>query len=268
MGGSILDIPYSTSPLSLTDMSKEKKEGIFIKFSGTGPNADRQESSHPHEVYLHGDELLIPDLGADKVWRLVKGDFGWEVKGAIEYPAGSGPRHILIHGMVSNNLAKILEIDEHDADDILYTVLELSNELAVHKFAPLPEVPALITKLSTFVVGSPPDPAMLAAEILLSPGKQLVYVSNRNDPSEEGDTIAVYNVATAAKEPKLIREIRTGVTHARGVKFSKDGKYLAVVGNRTNSIRIFGVVEGSEDGEVKFVAEYTGLDKPTTLVWL
>jgi 6-phosphogluconolactonase (cycloisomerase 2 family) len=140
--------------------------------------------------------------------------------------------------------------------------------LAVHNFAPLPEVTTLIAKLSTFVVGSPPDLSMLAAEILLSPNKQLVYVSNRNDPSEEGDTIAVYSVATATKEPKLVREIRTGVTHARGMEFSKDGNYLAVVGNRTNSIRIFSVVEGSKDGEVKFVAGYTGLDKPTTLVWL
>lgn len=98
MGGSILDVPYSTSSLSLTDTSTEKKEGVFVQFSGTGPDEQRQESSHPHEVYLHGDELLIPDLGADKVWRLTKGASGWEVKGAIVYPAGSGPRHILVHG--------------------------------------------------------------------------------------------------------------------------------------------------------------------------
>jgi 6-phosphogluconolactonase (cycloisomerase 2 family) len=98
MGGSILDVPYSTSPLALTDTSKEKKEGVFVKFSGTGPNEQRQEASHPHEVYVHGDEILIPDLGADKIWRLLKGPSGWEVKGAIDYPAGAGPRHILIHG--------------------------------------------------------------------------------------------------------------------------------------------------------------------------
>jgi 6-phosphogluconolactonase (cycloisomerase 2 family) len=68
-----------------------------MHFSGTGPNPDRQDASHPHEVYAHGDELLIPDLGADKTWRLAKESTGWEVKGVIEYPAGSGPRHILIH---------------------------------------------------------------------------------------------------------------------------------------------------------------------------
>jgi 6-phosphogluconolactonase (cycloisomerase 2 family) len=91
-------VPYSTSPLNLSDTPKDRKEGSYVQFSGTGPNADRQEASHPHEVYAHGDELLIPDLGADKTWRLAKGSAGWEVKGAIEYPAGAGPRHILIHG--------------------------------------------------------------------------------------------------------------------------------------------------------------------------
>jgi 6-phosphogluconolactonase (cycloisomerase 2 family) len=97
MGGSILDIPCSTAgSLELTDV--EKKEGTFIQFSGTGPNFDRQESSHPHEVYFYNDELLIPDLGADKTWRLTKGPSGWEVKGSIDYPPGAGPRHILIHG--------------------------------------------------------------------------------------------------------------------------------------------------------------------------
>jgi len=99
MGGSILDMPYSTNPAHLTDTPKDKKGGFYIQFSGAGPNLDRQEASHPHEVYSHNDELLVPDLGADKTWRLVRGSAGWEVGGAIEYPAGVGPRHILIHGI-------------------------------------------------------------------------------------------------------------------------------------------------------------------------
>lgn len=98
MGGSILNVPYSVSPLSLADTSKERKEGDFVQFNGTGPNADRQEASHPHEVYAYENELLIPDLGADKTWRLTKGAAGWDLKDSIDYPAGSGPRHVLIHG--------------------------------------------------------------------------------------------------------------------------------------------------------------------------
>ncbi|KAG8767498.1 hypothetical protein FRC19_005382 [Serendipita sp. 401] len=97
-GGSILHVPYKLEPeCSLTDHKDEKPSGIHVQFSGTGPNLDRQEASHPHEVYRHGEELLIPDLGADKTWRVIKGENGWEVKGAVEYPAGAGPRHVLVH---------------------------------------------------------------------------------------------------------------------------------------------------------------------------
>lgn len=100
MGGSILDIPYTTTPFKVIDASKEKKPGNFVEFSGTGPDSSRQERSHPHEVYQHGEELLIPDLGADKTWILTKGTEGWKTSGSVEYPSGSGPRHVLVHGML------------------------------------------------------------------------------------------------------------------------------------------------------------------------
>jgi 6-phosphogluconolactonase (cycloisomerase 2 family) len=153
-------------------------------------------------------------------------------------------------------------------DGILYTVLELTSELAAHKFAPLPETPTFITKTSTFLAGKPASEHMLAAEILLSPDQKHIYVSNRNDPSSEGDSIAVFTVVTASTELKLVREIRTGVSHARGLHFSKDGKYLAVVGNKNGRMKVFEVVEGSSDGELKLVASYEGLDNPTAVIWL
>ena len=269
MGGSILDVPYSTSPLHVSDTSKDKKKGSYIKLSGTGPNADRQEASHPHEAYPYNDELLVPDLGADRTWRLVKGSTGWEVKGAIEYPAGTGPRHIVVHGapLLSGN--DVLLIPFSHLDGILYTVLELSNELSLQKHAALPEVPTHITTLSTFASGSCPDPSsMFAAEIQLCPNKKFIYVSNRDDPSAEGDTIAVFNVPTGSKKCKLVREIRTGVKHARGMSFSRDGKYLGVAGSQSGSIKIFEVVERSGDGEVTLVASIDGLEKPTSVLWL
>ena len=72
-----------------------------MRFSGTGPNRSRQECSHPHQVYPVGDEVLIPDLGADKTWRLRKSSEGkWESVGSIDYVGleGGGPRHIGVYG--------------------------------------------------------------------------------------------------------------------------------------------------------------------------
>ncbi len=100
MGGSILDLPYTLSPFSISEISRETSPGSYVKFEGTGPQLDRQESSHPHEAYLNDDELLIPDLGADKTFRLSKGVNGWEVKGFIGNPPGGGPRHVLVYGEI------------------------------------------------------------------------------------------------------------------------------------------------------------------------
>ena len=71
-----------------------------VQLEGTGPNAERQEAAHPHHVHFAGDELLVPDLGADRTWRFQRGTGGkWEVRGSVEYAPGSGPRHVLVHGM-------------------------------------------------------------------------------------------------------------------------------------------------------------------------
>ena len=75
------------------------------QFTGTGPNKERQECSHPHQVVEHPTykEVLVPDLGADKTRRLVRDANGkWSEKAAIEYKAGSGPRHIAFHGEYSS----------------------------------------------------------------------------------------------------------------------------------------------------------------------
>jgi 6-phosphogluconolactonase (cycloisomerase 2 family) len=74
---------------------------VVEKLSGTGPNTDRQSSSHPHQVTLHPDrpELLVPDLGSDKTWRFVEDDAGlWKPSGYVQYDSGAGPRHVAVHG--------------------------------------------------------------------------------------------------------------------------------------------------------------------------
>lgn len=73
-----------------------------LAFPGVGPDADRQEASHPHQVAPHpsGKELLIPDLGSDKIWRLEKEEESgsWKVAGEIAAKPGYGPRHLVVKG--------------------------------------------------------------------------------------------------------------------------------------------------------------------------
>lgn len=72
----------------------------MISFSGTGPITSRQEASHPHQVLVHPhrDEVIVPDLGADKLWRLGKEGSDWAIKDQIDMPTGGGPRHAVVVG--------------------------------------------------------------------------------------------------------------------------------------------------------------------------
>jgi len=80
-------------------------------------------------------QLLVPDLGTDKVWRLTKRNDGkWSIRDHIDFEAGGGPRHIAARG------------------NTLYTLLELTSKLAVHTFPPRPVPPTRLTSVHTFCI--------------------------------------------------------------------------------------------------------------------
>jgi len=140
-------------------------------------------------------EVLVSDLGADKIWRLVNdgapGNF--KIQGQINIDAGAGPRHMAI------------------LDNLLFTVHEKTSTLTVQ---PIPQGPngttlPLIANVS-IVPPNPPEGSQFAgAELLIStPSSKfpnpLIYVSNRNignvtDP--KGDTIAIFEFKNNSGDP-------------------------------------------------------------------
>ena len=56
--------------------------------------------SNPHQSLEFNGEIFVPDLGADKIWRIVAdGEPGnFKVQGQIDVAPGNGPRHIAIRG--------------------------------------------------------------------------------------------------------------------------------------------------------------------------
>ncbi|KAH9935149.1 putative isomerase YbhE [Epithele typhae] len=251
--GAFTAVPITSSPSYISTTSPAPT----ITFSGTGPNTDRQEASHLHQVAPHPSypELLVPDLGADKVRRLVRKDGQWEEKGTVDFKPGSGPRHVAFHG------------------DVMYTVLELSSELAAHRLPPLPAPATLLDTVPTMAAPPPPEhaAAMLAAEVLAPPPsaafpRALVYVSNRNDPSPLGDTIAVFGAVDAGGKIALVREVRSGLKHLRGMVFGgADDRWLVAGGAQGGGVKVFERVEGGAG--LKEVASVE-LEAPTGFLWL
>jgi hypothetical protein len=56
--------------------------------------------SNPHQSLEFNGEIFVPDLGADKIWRIVNdgapGKF--KVQGQIDIAPGNGPRHVAVRG--------------------------------------------------------------------------------------------------------------------------------------------------------------------------
>jgi len=102
--GTVLATPLSGSPPYFPDdVDPFAPPRTVLQLNGSGPNAARQKSSHPHQVVaLPGRaEMLIPDLGADRTWRVTYDDrLGTlSVLGEVTYAPGSGPRHVVFHGL-------------------------------------------------------------------------------------------------------------------------------------------------------------------------
>ncbi|KAF9516202.1 hypothetical protein BS47DRAFT_1292770 [Hydnum rufescens UP504] len=234
--------------------------GNLVTFNGSGPNRARQASSHPHEAVQYGDEVFIPDLGADKVWRLQKDDGKWTVKGFIQQPLGSGPRHIVpLKGK-------------------LYTIHEMGNTVTEQVIPPLDdtEPQELLANISTLPPTVPPGSLYNAAELFVSPPSihyptPYLYASNRNvsplpaqtDPL--GDTIAIF-----ALKPKLhlVRHVHTGLQQLRGVSLGGEhGQYVAAAGLAGGGIAVFERVDGGTD--LKLLARYDGVgsEKVSSFVW-
>ncbi|KAF9646192.1 putative isomerase YbhE [Thelephora ganbajun] len=248
-GGNVVALPLTSSPPYVAASTTK------LSLSGSGPDPDRQLSSHPHQVIPHPtrDELFVSDLGDDKTLRLAKSADGvWEIRGHISYNGGSGPRHVAFYG------------------DNVYTILELTSFVAAHKVPPLPADPIFLISTPTKRNPFPYPNQMLAAEILVPiPNEQFptpyLYVSNRNDPSPEGDTISIFAIANDALD--LISEVSTGLNHVRGMAFGgPDSEWLVAGGTNGGGVKIFRRVEGGKN--LKQIAHDPSVQSPTGFAWL
>ncbi|KAK1231937.1 hypothetical protein PQX77_004930 [Marasmius sp. AFHP31] len=254
---------YSSGDFSVLPISHEEpfilaEAPNTIHLTGTGPNTQRQESAHAHGAFWNEEtrEVLVPNLGADRVHRFKREADGWKAAGEIEYHPGGGPRHIAIH------------------DGILYTVLELTSQVTKHQLSSLPKEPVLLSTAST--LSQPPSggaaaAGMLAAEIAIPKPTSTyptpyVYISNRNDPSPEGDTIAIFEASTSDKL-ELISEVRTGLKHVRGMVFGgPEDQWVIAGGANGGGVRVFERNDGGKN--LKLVARNEEVEAPTGFLWL
>ena len=156
-------------------------------------------------------------------------------------------------------------------DGYLFTILELKNKVVLHRFPPLPALPTFIKSTPTMSNPPPASSNQLAAEILIPPTNEFfptpyLYLSNRNDPSPQGDIISIFSIQNPGSLD-LIAEIRTGLKHLRGMVFGgPNDKYLVAGGVDGGGVKVFERIDGGKS--LQLVATNSSIQAPTSFLWL
>lgn len=143
--------------------------------------------------------------------------------------------------------------------------------LTKHRFPQLPAEPTFLTSTPTMSNPPPSLGNMLAAEILIPPTNATfptpyLYLSNRNNPSPGGDTIAIFSISNP-DSLELIVEVKTGLNHVRGMLFGgPDDKWLVAGGANGGGIKVFERADGGRN--LKAVAENDSIEAPTGFLWV
>ncbi|PVF92624.1 putative isomerase YbhE, partial [Serendipita vermifera] len=208
-------------------------------------------ASNAHQIVAFGDEVIVPDLAADRVWRLIEHHSNnWVVGNYITQPSGSGPRHIVID------------------DGTLYTLHEKANTLTQQT---LPEIfsqtqPDIVSSISIIPDDTPSSATVYAGELLIAhEPSTLIYASNREDSSPGGDAIAIFQTNPLTK----VASVRTGLNHLRGVALvGENDAYLIAGGMKGGGIKIYERVSGDQ-GYLKEVASLPAgvVEQPSSFIW-
>lgn len=232
-----------------------------LQFHGSGPVTRRQESSHIHQVKVlpqvdgvEGKWILAPDLGSDKI-RVLRYS-GSNVAGGnkdavgnmvplehisdIQFPAGSGPRHI--------------EFDMKR--QMMYCIAELSGEVFAFRMGVKKGVPAFELVQSTvadeYNTGG-------SGDIHMHPSGNYLYTSHRL----KNDGLAVFSIGKEG----LLKKIGYVPTkeHPRNFLVTPCGKYIIVASKNEFTIQVFEVGEDGVPVATESVLDFSP-DAPVSVV--
>lgn len=195
----------------------------IIQHTGHGPNPDRQQGPHAHQIELSKDNrfAIAVDLGLDQllVYRFnsSNGTLKANNPAFAQLDPGSGPRHFAFTP------------DEKFA----YVLEEIGSAITALAFD---SSTGILRKLQT-ISSLPKDfeGHNDAAEISVHPSGKFVYASNRGD-----DSIAVFAIGGDGKLTFVERTPTQGKT-PRGFAIDPTGSYLLVGNQASDNVVVFGI---------------------------
>jgi 6-phosphogluconolactonase len=200
--------------------------------NGAGPNPDRQEGPHAHQILtdLDAKRVFGVDLGADKVnvWNL---ELGTGVLSPNTVPfagvaSGSGPRHMAFHP------------DRQHA----YILNELVSSIDVFVYDPVRGAFIWLQSVSTLPRGFTGFNA--TAEIRIHPDGHFLYATNRGHNS-----VAIFEIDPDTGKLEVVSWESTRGEWPRGMNMDPTGTFLYVGNQNSDTIAVFRI--GRSNGKLQ-----------------
>ncbi|HEY4571137.1 MAG TPA: lactonase family protein [Kribbella sp.] len=231
-GRYLLSANYSSGSIAIHPIAADGSLGTasqFLQREGTGPNEERQEGPHAHQVAFDpaGAYAFHIDLGSDTVYSSTLTEDGQlQDVARLQVHPGAGPRHMVFHPTAG----------------AAYVINELDSTLIVCGYAD--GKLQIVQTVSTRPADSPGE--NFPAELLISADGRFLYGSNRGD-----NTIAVFEIAANGLSVELVQTIGSGGDWPRHLAFSNDGTRLYAANERSDQIAVFTVDDGrlTQDGD-------------------
>ncbi len=241
-GGSVAAFPV------LAD-GKLGDASAVVQHSGHGPNAERQEAPHAHEIQLPPDNrfAIAADLGLDEllVYRFdaAKGTLAPNAPPFAQVDPGAGPRHFAFHpsGM------------------FVYTLNEMGGSVTsfsydasagtLHRLQTISSVPKDFKGHND------------SAEIVTDHHGKFLYASNRGP-----DNIAVFAIDPAKGTLKLVEHVPTKGKAPRNFAVDPTGQYLFVANQESNNIVVFRIDPTS--GRLTDTGQLMNVPSPVCIVFM
>jgi 6-phosphogluconolactonase len=224
---------YPVYPIEPDGSIGAKSSDFQGQGNGTGPNPDRQEGPHAHQILTDpaAGHVFGVDLGADNVnvWTF---DLGTGVLTPNTVPfapvaSGSGPRHMAFHP--SRPLAYVLD--------------ELVSSITAFAYDPVRGAFIWLQTISTLPRGF--TGSNTTAEIRIHPEGQFLYNTNRGHNS-----VAMFEIDPATGKLSVIGWESTLGEWPRGMNIDPSGTFLYAANQNTDSIAVFRIQPSN--GRLKF----------------
>lgn len=188
-GRQVLAANYTSGSVSVQPVGPDGVVGArtdLVRHEGCGPDADRQEAPHAHQVRVAPDGTVTAvDLGVDRLLHYRIGDGRLEPRGETVMPPGCGPRHAAV-----DRYGRWFVVGELDS-----TVVVCARDGDSGRLTPRGRHP---TTTSTVEGGN------LPSAIVLSADGRFLYIANRG-----ADTITSFAVSSTG-ELSLVAEVPCG----------------------------------------------------------